>query len=116
MKELKRKEYEHLLKPLQLELAAMARWAAHAGARIVVLMEEDNVSDDGANSGHAALNAAVQDALNSIIPTLGFGNEEVTDEAVSALMETVQSRIESAIKNQQNVFENIFGTESVLSF
>ena len=36
MKPLKRKDYEARLKPLQLELAAMARWASHCGARIVV--------------------------------------------------------------------------------
>ncbi|WP_203322899.1 polyphosphate kinase 2 [Pseudoxanthomonas beigongshangi] len=58
MKELKRKEYEQLLKPLQLELAAMARWAAHAGARIVVLMEGRDTAGKG-----GAINA-IREHLN----------------------------------------------------
>ncbi len=58
MKELKRKEYEHLLKPLQLELAAMARWAAHSGARIVVLMEGRDTAGKG-----GAINA-IREHLN----------------------------------------------------
>lgn len=58
MKELKRKEYEQLLKPLQLELAAMARWAAHKGARIVVLMEGRDTAGKG-----GAINA-IREHLN----------------------------------------------------
>ena len=61
MKELKRKEYEHLLKPLQLELAAMARWAAHAGARIVVLMEGRDTAGKG-----GAINA-IREHLNRLV-------------------------------------------------
>jgi hypothetical protein len=38
---------------------------------VVVLMEEDNVSDDGAEAGHQALNAAVQRAM-----TESFGASE----------------------------------------
>ena len=47
MKTLKRKEYEALLTPLQLELAAMARWASHTGARIVVVMEGRDTAGKG---------------------------------------------------------------------
>lgn len=47
MKSLKRKEYEEYLKPLQLELAAMARWASHSGARIVVVMEGRDTAGKG---------------------------------------------------------------------
>ncbi|MEL1265670.1 polyphosphate kinase 2 [Pseudoxanthomonas putridarboris] len=47
MKELKRKDYEVLLKPLQLELAAMARWASHTGARIVVVVEGRDTAGKG---------------------------------------------------------------------
>src|SRR5687767_5653188 len=39
MSKLKRKEYEALLEPMQRELVALARWAAHSGARIAVLVE-----------------------------------------------------------------------------
>lgn len=51
MKQLKRKDYEARLKPLQLELAAMARWASHCGARIVVVMEGRDTAGKGGAIG-----------------------------------------------------------------
>ena len=39
MSQLKRKQYEALLEPMQRELVQLARWAAHTGARIAVLVE-----------------------------------------------------------------------------
>ncbi len=75
---------------------------------IVVLMEEDNVSDDGAESGHQALNASIQNALNSLIPTLGFTNQEITDEAINNLTGQVQAQVEAAVQNQQGFFENLW--------
>jgi polyphosphate kinase 2 len=46
---LKRKEYSEALKPLQRELVGLARWAAHTGARIVVLFEgRDSAGKGGA--------------------------------------------------------------------
>ena len=51
MKPLKRKDYEVRLKPLQLELAAMARWASHCGARIVVVVEGRDTAGKGGAIG-----------------------------------------------------------------
>jgi polyphosphate kinase 2 len=47
MKELKRKGYEQLLRPMQVELAAMARWVAAAGRRLVVLFEGRDTAGKG---------------------------------------------------------------------
>ena len=47
MKKLKRKEYEKLLEPLQLELAAMARWLRHTGKRVVVVIEGRDTAGKG---------------------------------------------------------------------
>lgn len=44
---LKRKEYEELLEPLELELVAMARWAKATGQRIVVLFEGRDTAGKG---------------------------------------------------------------------
>lgn len=77
---------------------------AFAGC-IVVLMEQDNVTDKGAESGHQALNLAIKDALNSIIPTLGFTKQGINDADIKSLSDKVQSRAEDAVKNQQNLFE-----------
>ena len=51
MKPPKRKDYEARLKPLQLELAAMARWASHCGARIVVVVEGRDTAGKGGAIG-----------------------------------------------------------------
>lgn len=54
MKKLKRKQYEALLEPMQLELAAMARWVRHSGSRIVVLMEGRDTAGKGGVIGAIA--------------------------------------------------------------
>ena len=47
MNELKRKEYEELLAPLQAELVAMARWLQHSGKRVVVVLEGRDTAGKG---------------------------------------------------------------------
>jgi polyphosphate kinase 2 len=47
MKNLKRKEYEKLLEPLQLELVAMSRWLQHTGTRVVVGVEGRDTAGKG---------------------------------------------------------------------
>jgi len=47
MSKLKRKEYEKLLQPMQLELARMARWVQHEGKRIVVVFEGRDTAGKG---------------------------------------------------------------------
>lgn len=47
MAKLKRKPYEKLLEPLQEELAAMARWIAVTGQRLVVLFEGRDTAGKG---------------------------------------------------------------------
>ncbi len=54
MKSLKRKEYEALLKPLQLELSAMARWLQHSGQRLVVIFEGRDTAGKGGAIGTIA--------------------------------------------------------------
>ncbi|WP_149195978.1 polyphosphate kinase 2 [Luteimonas suaedae] len=47
MKKLKRKRYEKLLKPMQLELVALARWLRHTDKRLVVLLEGRDTAGKG---------------------------------------------------------------------
>jgi len=47
MSKLKRKRYEKLLEPMQEELAAMARWVAASGQRLVVLFEGRDTAGKG---------------------------------------------------------------------
>ena len=47
MKKLKRKDYEALLEPLQVELTQMAEWASKTGQRILVLFEVRDTAGKG---------------------------------------------------------------------
>ncbi len=81
--------------------------AAVAGV-ICILMEEDNVSDSGANAGHTALNNAVQSALDSVIGSLGVNHPEITQADIDAMSDAIQSKVTNAVKDSQNIFENIW--------
>lgn len=54
MGKLKRKDYQARLEPLQLELAAMARWLRHRGKRLVVLFEGRDTAGKGGAIGAIA--------------------------------------------------------------
>ncbi len=58
MSELKRKDYEALLEPLQEQLAAMARWAAGTGARVLIILEGRDTA------GKTGVINAISDRLN----------------------------------------------------
>lgn len=101
-------------------------------AVIAVLMEEDNVSDSGAESGHQALNQLVQDRVNGFLSGLSLlevfseasalidGTDMTIEEGAVAVLkqrfEEVknqlandgQSTIKNAIKGEQGLFENIW--------
>lgn len=47
MSKLKRKAYEKLLEPLQVELARMAQWVQHEGKRLVVVFEGRDTAGKG---------------------------------------------------------------------
>jgi polyphosphate kinase 2 len=46
-KRMKKREYEPLLEPMQLELNNVARWLSHTGKRVVVLMEGRDTAGKG---------------------------------------------------------------------
>lgn len=75
---------------------------------VCILMEEDNVSDDGAEAGHQALNLAVKNAINQIIATRSRSNTDVTEEELESFESDIQSAISNAIQNQQDIFENLW--------
>jgi polyphosphate kinase 2 len=58
MGKLKKDEYEDALEELQLELVAMARWAAAKGSRILVILEGRDTS------GKSGVIGAIRDRLN----------------------------------------------------
>jgi hypothetical protein len=75
---------------------------------VVVLMEEDDVTDDGAEAGHQALNAAVQSAIDKVLQNLGAGHTMITPEDIASVTEGIDGAVSDAIREQQNFFENIW--------
>src|SRR5437867_1913800 len=59
---------------------------------VAILAEEDSTPDNAVAAGHAALNEALQKALNNLIPTLGSMKPAPTDQDI----ENVQHEIDSA--------------------
>ncbi len=101
-------------------------------AVITVLMEEDNVSDNGAEAGHQALNNLIETSVNGFVASLELSrvyidamnraaaeNISIEEAAVLVLKDKFQdlkeqlvdnsrSVIRDAIVNEQNIFENIW--------
>lgn len=75
---------------------------------VVVLMEQDNVTDAGAEAGHAALNSAVQSVLDQIVNTRTLTMQDVTDEEIAGFTEQIQDAVEDAVAAQQVWFDNVW--------
>lgn len=72
-----------------------------------VLMEENWVSDAGAEAGHVALNNFVRQAIDNLILTLGVSNTEVTDAQIVALTAGAADAVSDAVSDAQGVWDNI---------
>lgn len=75
---------------------------------VAVLMEEDNVTDDGAEAGHNALNDAIRNAIQVVIDTRSFDNSGVSDDDIASLTDGIDDKVSDAIRAQQNLFEDIW--------
>jgi hypothetical protein len=75
---------------------------------VVVLMEEDNVTDDGAEAGHQALNAAVHSAIDKVLQSLGADHTMITQEDIDSVTKGIDDTVSDAIRAQQNIFEDIW--------
>lgn len=73
----------------------------------VVLMEEDWVTDAGAEAGHQALNQFVEQAINNVIPTLGISNPTVSDDDIKALTKTASDAASDAVSAAQSTWHNV---------
>lgn len=84
-----------------------------------VLMEEDNVSDSGAEAGHQALNNFVKDSINNFIKNislLDFANADNKKEVLDAkivelkneIIHNAESIVHDAIVNKQPWYSNLW--------
>lgn len=71
-------------------------------------MEEDNVTDDGAEAGHQALNAAVQSAIDKVLQSLGPDHLMIIQEDIDSVTQGIDDAVSAAVREQQNFFEDIW--------
>lgn len=86
---------------------------------VAVLMEEDNVTDSGAEAGHQGLNNHVRTSINDFIASinlLDFMNSEdpqadlqqMIDDLIKSIKDGVEDVVEDAIVSNQNWLEDIW--------
>lgn len=74
----------------------------------VVVMEEDNVTDGGAEAGHQALNTVIQERIQEIIDTRSIENADIDQAEVDAIADSVSGAVRDAIANHQSWFQNLW--------
>lgn len=75
---------------------------------VVILMEEDNVTDAGAEAGYRALVDGVRIALQHIIDTRDVVHQRPTPEEIKAFKDDIQSGIRQVIVDAMGFFERIW--------
>jgi len=74
----------------------------------VVLMEEDNVSDSGAEAGHQALNSAIEAGIQEIIDTRSIENAGIDQSEIDAIASGISDSVRDAIADHQSWFQNVW--------
>jgi hypothetical protein len=113
-------EWSTLLKPITLDdfQGNIIEVPGLVGV-VAVLMEEDNVSDDGAEAGHQALNNHVRNAINNFIGSINLLEfvdsedpqadlQEKIDALIASIKDGIEDVVEDAIRSNQNWLEDIW--------
>jgi len=98
-------QFETTLTPIPI--AGTALTVDGVAGVVAILMEADATPDDAIASGHSALNKALADNLNKLIPTMGLSKQTVTDDDVKALEQKIVNAVTSAIAADVNVWDAI---------
>jgi len=72
---------------------------------VVVMLEQDDTSDEAVAAGHAALNEALQSALNDLITHLNINHPSPTDADIQAYTDQVGGQAQDAISNNVSVWD-----------
>ena len=94
--------------PLQQPVGDMKEVGGVMGA-ITVLMEQDNTPGSAIAKGHVALNKAVQDSLNAVIPTLNVGHQEPTDAEIEAMKKKIGDTVTKAVESDVSTWDWLSG-------
>ena len=94
--------------PMQQPVGDMKEVGGVMGV-ITVLMEEDNTPNSAIAKGHLALNKAVQDSLNALIPTLTVAHREPTDAEIEAMKKKIGDTVTKAVENDVSTWDWLSG-------
>jgi hypothetical protein len=94
-------DFQTLVTPIPLKSSSGSTTPIAPGVVgcIAVLMSNDGLPDDDIPPGHEALNNAVQQQLNNLIPTLGATHQQVSQSQISAIAQEVIKAVTNAITN-----------------
>jgi hypothetical protein len=104
-------EWHTVLKPIPVRVdgATPLDYLDAAVGFVVVLMEEDSTNDHILSRAHEALNAAVQGALNRLLPKLTMTHPRPSPEEIKALTDQVESEVRAAIKDEASLWDWLAG-------
>jgi hypothetical protein len=94
--------------PLQAPIGGVSEVGAVLGM-VAVLMEEDNTPASAIATGHRALNRAVRQALDELIPTLGLLHQEPTSDDVKKITRQVGDSVLAAVRDDVSTWDWLTG-------
>ena len=113
-------EWSTILKPIEItDFQGNITEVSGIIGVVAVLMEEDNVSDDGAEAGHQGLNNYVKDSINNFISSINLWDfvnsddpaedvQQKIDDLIRLIKDNIKSVVKDAIKSNQNLLENLW--------
>jgi hypothetical protein len=90
--------------PLQQPIGEFTEVGGVMGA-IAIVMEQDNTPASAIASGHDALNQAVQDSLDALIPRLTIGHQEPTEDEIKAMTKQVADAVTKAVADGVSIWD-----------
>ncbi|HEX8236071.1 MAG TPA: hypothetical protein VF600_08960 [Abditibacteriaceae bacterium] len=94
--------------PLRQPVGNMRNVPAAMGC-IVVLMEEDNTPGVAVERGHNALDRAVEDELNRLIPTLGIAKRTPTELEIQQMKDRIGAAVRKAVRDKVTIADWLLG-------
>jgi hypothetical protein len=76
---------------------------------ITVLLEQDNTPNSAIANGHRALDKAVRDTLNELIPKLTIAHRAPTPEEIEAMKKKIGDKVENEISDNVDIFDWLSG-------
>lgn len=107
-------EFNTALRPIPLERPiGNVREVGGVVGCIALLMEEDNIQASAIAKGHMALDEAVRECLDRLMPTLGFAHPQPTEADLAATCSKIAGAVTRAVKDSVWAWDWFRGFDSV---